>query len=218
MVAGREVEGRLAQLDGQSVPEHDEQERQLQQHGLGPGIDVGELEAAGFEIKPHHHQHQQRLVGKDLQQLAVRPDLAVGRRGRKRAHHQKDGPHGLDEEDQQQVGLQEKEHQGDGGGRDVAVGAEGLPDVDHQRLLAEQFHHVVERLQHRRPDARLHAGGQNTVHPADEPPDDGSGDQAAEDQDGGPRHSAPPRIKVSRIPPPRLTQSVSRASPKMVSR
>ena len=179
VVRGREVEGRLAQLDGEDEEDADQHAGQPD-HRLPAGLDqVVDVEAAGDVKEAEGAEDQHRLAGQHLHQLALGADVAVRAVGRVGAEDQEDAADGEGEDGQQEVATGEEDAAGGYGEDQEAEDVEVLLEIDRQVALLQQLGDIPEGLGDRRADPALHAGGEDAV---------GAGKQAAEDR--GAEHEA----------------------------
>ena len=212
-MAGRNVKGRLAQLDGQGIAQCEIQERQLQQQRRFRRVHVANHEAARHGRDGHKHQRDQRLIGQHLQQFALCAHVAEGRGDAQRACHLEHGADCHDKEEQQEIALHEEQKQGQRRTGHTHKRAENQPGVAHTGRFAKQFQHVIEGLEQRRANTGLQTGGELSVK---------AGKQAASRDGQRERHKGkqelehqikPPSISVSRTSAMVLQVRVSVASP-----
>ena len=167
MVRAGEIERRFPKLDFQRVEEAQEHPRQGQgQHlvlAAAPIGDIAHIEAARHHVHAHRRQHHHRLVGHHLQQLALRPNEAVGRAGFVSAQHEEDRSQRQREDHQQQVEPGKEERAGEDHHQQKEKDVKVLGAPHHDGLLVPELDDIEEGLPDGRPLPRLHARRENAI-------------------------------------------------------
>ena len=195
-----QVEGRLAQLDGEDEEHAQEHEPDGANDRVVELEHLGHVEGARGLEEGHGHEQHHGLVAHHLQRLAGRADLGVGAARGIGGHDEEQARQRDDEHAQKQVAAGVEDAAGDEREQQRAGHVDAFHGVDGDALLLEELAHVVVGLQKRRPHAALHAGRDDAVETGQEAPDDGAchGEQEGADECRKQSHEITPFLKAHR--------------------
>ena len=144
MVRTGEIERRFAELDFKRVEEAEEHPGQHQHQQGGVAGNVIHRKTLGGHIHADRGQQNHRFVGHDLDQLALRPDEAVGRTRLVGSEHEEDRRQGQRENDQQQVRPREEQRAGEDHQQQEEPDVDVLRLPDDDVLLLPQLQDVIQ--------------------------------------------------------------------------
>ena len=191
VVAVRQVERRLTQLNGKHEHKRQECGNAHDDHGKADGRDARNIEGAQSQEHAHGNEEHRGFIGHDLQRFAVGANLGI-RRARRIRGHDEEQRRKRDEEDAHQEVAACEEHAAADNREHEREGDVGAFDGVHAHVVfLDELAHVVIGLQQRRSNAALHASRDFTVETCEHAANHGAGD--------GEQHNAEQRLQQALV-------------------